>query len=257
MTTPAGWHPDPEGSGQLRWWDGAQWTSAVQPSPIPSDQMSEPHPDPEPGKSNRKKWPWIVGAVVVLIGIIGAVSAPDESAEGASSGQANTARSSAVAEPRVTSKMTTSTEPSPPPVTSKAAISTEASPSPEAQAEPAETVKPEPPVTAEPKTVESARAEPGMTGGQRNAVRAARDYLDYTAFSRQGLIEQLEFEEYSTEDATFAVDYVAPDWNEQAALAAADYVDYTAFSRQGLIDQLMFDGFTSAQAQYGVNTIGF
>ncbi|WP_082897723.1 DUF2510 domain-containing protein [Rhodococcus sp. EPR-157] len=29
MTTPAGWHPDPEGSGQLWWWDGQQWTSEV------------------------------------------------------------------------------------------------------------------------------------------------------------------------------------------------------------------------------------
>lgn len=107
-----------------------------------------------------------------------------------------------------------------------------------------------------PKTTSPAKTEPGITAGQRNAVRAAKDYLAYTAFSRQGLIEQLEFENYSTEDATFAVDYIAPDWNIQAAKAAQDYLDYTAFSRQGLIDQLMFEGYTSAQARYGVDQTG-
>lgn len=84
-------------------------------------------------------------------------------------------------------------------------------------------------------------------------MRAAREYLAYTSFSRQGLIEQLEFEDYSTADATFAVDYVSPDWNQQAAMTAESYLDYTSFSRQGLIDQLMFDGFTNDQAVYGVN----
>ena len=50
------------------------------------------------------------------------------------------------------------------------------------------------------------------TMGQNNATRQAKDYLNFTAFSRQGLIEQLEFEGYSTEDATFAVDHIEVDW---------------------------------------------
>ncbi len=95
-----------------------------------------------------------------------------------------------------------------------------------------------------------------MTGGQHNAVRAANRYLDYSSFSRQGLIDQLTYEDYSTEDATFAVDNVAADWNEQAALSAPDYLDYTAFSRQSLVDQLIYEGFTPDQAQYGVDQTG-
>lgn len=95
-----------------------------------------------------------------------------------------------------------------------------------------------------------------MTPGQKNAVRAAEQYLDYSSFSREGLIDQLEFEEYSVADATFAVDFVAPDWNEQAAKSAETYLDYTAFSRQSLIDQLVFEGFTVEQAQYGVDSAG-
>ncbi len=93
---------------------------------------------------------------------------------------------------------------------------------------------------------------PAVSGAQENALRAARDYLDYTAFSRQGLIEQLEDEGYSIEDATWAVDNVTVDWNQQAAAMARQNLDYTAFPRQGLIDQLLYEGFTPDQAEYGV-----
>jgi hypothetical protein len=76
------------------------------------------------------------------------------------------------------------------------------------------------------------------------------------AFSRSGLIHQLEFEGFATEDATYGVDAVTVDWNEQAAKSAAGYLDVMAFSRSGLIHQLVFEGFTQEQAEYGVSTTG-
>ena len=91
---------------------------------------------------------------------------------------------------------------------------------------------------------------------QENAVRAAQKYLNYTAFSRQGLIEQLEYDGFSTADATFAVDSITVDWNQQAVKAAKKFLNYTSFSRQGLIEQLEYDGFTRSQAAYGVAATG-
>ncbi|WP_369054838.1 Ltp family lipoprotein [Kineococcus terrestris] len=91
---------------------------------------------------------------------------------------------------------------------------------------------------------------------QENAVRAAENYLDFSAFSRTGLIDQLEFEGYSAEDATYGVDHITVDWNEQAAKSAKNYLDFSSFSRQGLIDQLEFEGYTSSEAEYGVSQTG-
>lgn len=92
-----------------------------------------------------------------------------------------------------------------------------------------------------------------ITAGMQNAIDSAESYLDYTAFSRTGLINQLEFEDYSTDDATFAVDYLDVDWNEQAVKSAENYLSFSSFSRQGLVDQLVFEGFTYEQADYGVS----
>ncbi len=84
----------------------------------------------------------------------------------------------------------------------------------------------------------------------------AESYLEYTAFSRLGLIEQLKFEGFSTRDATFGVDHIEVDWMDQAALKAESYLEYTAFSRSGLINQLKFEGFTSKQANHGADAVG-
>ncbi|MEX5303496.1 Ltp family lipoprotein [Kocuria sabuli] len=100
------------------------------------------------------------------------------------------------------------------------------------------------------------RDQSSMTMSQQNALGSARDYLEYTVFSRSGLIEQLEFEGYSTADATSPVDSLNTDYNAQAAKAAKDYLDYSSFSRSGLIEQLMFEGYTAEQATYGVDQTG-
>lgn len=100
-------------------------------------------------------------------------------------------------------------------------------------------------------------ANSGQTIGQKNALKQAKSYLSYSAFSYKGLIEQLEFEKFSNADAVYAADNCGADWNEQAAKKAASYLSYSAFSRDSLIEQLEFEGFTNAQAVYGAEANGY
>lgn len=111
--------------------------------------------------------------------------------------------------------------------------------------------------TAVEETTAPEPAKPQLTMGQKNALNKAKSYLDYSNFSRTGLIGQLEFEGFSTEDATYAVDNVGADWNAQAAGKAKSYIEYSSFSRAGLIDQLIYEGFTPEEAEYGVTAIGY
>ena len=95
------------------------------------------------------------------------------------------------------------------------------------------------------------------TLGQKNAVAKAKDYLDFMAFSRKGLIEQLEFEKFSHEEAVYGVDHCGADWFEQKNKKAESYLEYMSFSREGLIEQLEFEGFTHEEAVYGVESVGY
>lgn len=104
--------------------------------------------------------------------------------------------------------------------------------------------------------VEPEEEESALTVSQEQAIGSAESYLSFAAFSREGLIEQLEFEGFSNDDATFAVDYLDVDWFEQAVLSAESYLEFTNFSREGLIDQLMFEGFSREEAEYGVDQVG-
>lgn len=95
-----------------------------------------------------------------------------------------------------------------------------------------------------------------MTTGQKNALKSAKSYLDFSAFSYEGLIKQLEFEKYTHKDAVFAADNCGADWNEQALKSAKSYLDFSAFSYTGLIKQLEFENYTTEQATYGADNCG-
>lgn len=123
---------------------------------------------------------------------------------------------------------------------------------------PATTAAPttEVPTTATPTTEVPIIETPTETVSQKNARRKAESYLDYSAFSESGLVEQLEFEGFSPADAAYGVVAQHADWNEQAAKKAASYLDYSSFSLSGLVEQLEFEGFTPLQARYGASTTG-
>ena len=95
------------------------------------------------------------------------------------------------------------------------------------------------------------------TTEQINALNSANAYLNTMPFSYTGLIEQLEYEGYSNEAATYAADNCGADWNEQAALTAQSYIDLMSFSRSGLIEQLVYEGYTQEQAEYGASAVGY
>ena len=111
---------------------------------------------------------------------------------------------------------------------------------------------------------EPAPVEPAEQDAPReytNALKKAESYLKFSAFSYNGLYDQLTSEYgsgFSPEAAQYAVDNVEVDWNEQAVKKAESYLESSAFSKQGLYDQLTSEygsGFTPEQAQHAVDTV--
>jgi hypothetical protein len=97
------------------------------------------------------------------------------------------------------------------------------------------------------------------TIGQREALQAAKSYLESGSFSRAGLIHQLESpygEDFSHADAVWGVNHAHANWNAEAVQAAKSYLESGSFSRASLIHQLESpygEHFTHAQAVYGVS----
>lgn len=97
---------------------------------------------------------------------------------------------------------------------------------------------------------------PAASLSQSNALNQANRYLSLMHFSRSGLISQLEYEGYPTEDATYAADSCGADWYAQALGKGQDYLSMSAFSYSGLIEQLQYEGFSYDEAAYAANNCG-
>lgn len=92
---------------------------------------------------------------------------------------------------------------------------------------------------------------------QEQVIISATRYLQLGGFSEKGLIEQLEYEQFSREDAEFAIEYLQPNWNEQCVQSATRYLKLGGFSRGSLTDQLRYEGFTTAQIEYALQEVGY
>jgi TM2 domain-containing membrane protein YozV len=212
---------------------------------------------PLEGYDRHKRVALIVTGVVVLLSIV---------VNSARAGSAPSSAPAASTDKVATAAQTASAAPKPTKDPAVAAAEAEAAAKAKAEAEAAAKAKAEADAAAKAQAAADAAAAKAAaeaeaaakkgTVSQQNALRKAESYLNFSAFSRTDLIGQLEYNKFSTADATWAVDRVTVDWNEQAAKKAASYLKFTSFSRGDLIDQLLYNGFTPEQAEYGVSTTG-
>ncbi|HKP08541.1 MAG TPA: Ltp family lipoprotein [Microbacterium sp.] len=292
-SSPAGWYPAGV-AGQLRYWDGAAWTehvhnidaAAAAATPVTTAPATVDPQAVAPETSAKRPWykrpPIIIpvavlGGVLVLGGVIGAINGGDDDADAKPlTSQTEVAEQVAEEEPAVEVAVPETTG-----MTAKEAqaalenagleveysaaegvvldrdnwtvLST--SPAAGATAKTGDTVvvnvekilsEAEKAAAAEEEKRKAAEAAlAAMTLGQRNAVGSAQSYLQYSGFSRSGLHQQLtsEYGEgFPAEDAEFALVYLEQnglvDWNAEAVESAKSYLDYSNFSRDGLFEQL-------------------
>lgn len=103
----------------------------------------------------------------------------------------------------------------------------------------------------------AATTSPASASPRSQAIGSAQDYLRYSHFSKQGLIDQLSSrygEGFPKPVAIYAVNHISVNWNKQAVGSANDYLRYSHFSCSGLISQLESsygEKFTHKQAVYG------
>lgn len=92
--------------------------------------------------------------------------------------------------------------------------------------------------------------------GDNEAIESAKDYIELSGFSYEGLISQLEYEGFSHDKAVYGADNCGADWQAEALESAKDYINISGFSYNGLVKQLEYEKFTHEQAVYGADNCG-
>jgi hypothetical protein len=193
----------PQRSADGLWeWNGTQWIAAQPPPGAQQVAQSTPvvqaPPFQSPPQTPVKKKGHLVRNVGIVVGALLLVGIGGAIASSGSSNNNSTAGTTTASSPAATAGAT-------------------------AKATAAATAKAAP----------TAPAGPTLTNQQQNAVRSAREYLNFAAFSRQGLIDQLSSaygSGYSVNDATIAVDSLKVDWNAEDVQSVKSYLKLTCFS---------------------------
>lgn len=107
--------------------------------------------------------------------------------------------------------------------------------------------------TSQTTTTTTKETETTLSLEYQNAVKSAKSWLEFDAYSRSGLIKRLEADKFPTAAATYAADNCGADWNEQAVKSAKSWLEFDNYSKQALIDRLIADGFTASEAQHGAD----
>lgn len=191
----------------------------------------------------------VVATVMGLFGCIVLLGSGGSDSESSADNSANTSTATQteqakVAVPEAASSESVIAEVAAPEVASSESVIAE---EPSIVEEPVASIPSEPVVAPSP--------APEVSREFRNALGSAKDYLNYTSFSKQGLHDQLLYEGFPEDAAQYAVDNVVTDWNKNALQTAIDYLDYSSFSDQGLYDQLIYEGYTAEQAQYAIDNL--
>ena len=116
-------------------------------------------------------------------------------------------------------------------------------------------------------SVEEATAAVDASGIDWNeqAIRQAKSYLETMSYDRDELIDQLEYDKFTQEEALYGSAVAIGDSVELPAMsetmtaeeAVKNYLQYFPMSRQGLIDQLStIDGYSVEEATAGVDASG-
>lgn len=93
---------------------------------------------------------------------------------------------------------------------------------------------------------------------EADALKAALEYITTNHYSRNNLIEKLEFDGFTQEEAEYAVANIYVDWYQMAADTAAAYLETSDYSYNGLVRRLesSTDGYTHEEAVYGADIAG-